>query len=59
MESKIYFSVKWKKYYPVGTIPKSNRKSVERGKLDTPNIQVHVRAPSWLITNIIHMCHED
>jgi hypothetical protein len=29
--------MKAKKYHTVGTIPKFNRKIVERGQLDTPN----------------------
>ena len=37
------------KYYTVGKIvPKSNRKLVERGQLDTSNTQIHNRAPSWI-----------
>ena len=32
--------MKNKKYHTVGTIPKSNRKIVERGKIDTPNIHI-------------------
>jgi hypothetical protein len=33
MENKIY--------HAVGTFPKSNRKIVERGKIDTPNVEIH------------------
>jgi len=33
--------MKNKKYHTVGTIPKSNIKFVERGKIDTPNTQIH------------------
>jgi len=29
------------KYHTVGTIPKYNRKIVERGKIDTPKTQIH------------------
>ena len=29
------------KYHTVGTIPKSNRKIVERGKIDTFNTQIY------------------
>jgi len=29
------------KYHAVGTAPKYNRKIVERGKIDTPNTQIH------------------
>jgi cell division protein FtsL len=39
--------IKWrnKKYPTVGTIPKSNRKIVERGKMDTPQ---HTGPPTFL-----------
>jgi hypothetical protein len=30
-----------KKYHTVGTDPKSNRKIAERGKINTPNTQMH------------------
>jgi hypothetical protein len=33
--------MKNKKYHTVETIPKLNIKIVERGKIDTPNIQKH------------------
>jgi hypothetical protein len=33
--------MKKKKYHTVGKIPKSNFKIVERGKIDTPNLQIH------------------
>ena len=33
--------MKNKKYHTVGTIPKSNIKIIERGKIDTTNIQIH------------------
>jgi len=33
--------IKSKKYYTVGIVPKSNRKIVERGKIDTPDTQKH------------------
>jgi hypothetical protein len=32
---------KTKNYYTVGTFPKSNRKIIERGKIDTPYTQIH------------------
>jgi hypothetical protein len=32
-----------KKYYTVGTVPKSNTEIVQRGKIDTPNTQIHRR----------------
>ena len=41
---KSYYSliiyVKIKQDYTVGTVPNSNRKIVERGKIDTPNTQI-------------------
>jgi hypothetical protein len=39
-----------KKYDTVETIPKSNIKMTERGKIDTPNTQIHDRSLSWLGT---------
>jgi len=33
--------MKSKKYHTVGIVPKSNRKIVERGKIDTPDTQKH------------------
>ena len=36
-----YWNEKQKKYYTVATIPKSKRKIVERGKIDTPNTEIH------------------
>jgi len=33
--------MKNKKYHTVGTILRSNIKIVERGKIDTPNTQIH------------------
>ena len=41
---------KTKKYHTVGIIPKSNIKIVERGKIVTPNTQIHDRSLSWLDT---------
>ena len=41
---------KTKQYRTVGTIPKSKRKFVERGKIDTPNTQIHDHSHSWLGT---------
>ena len=37
------------------TIAKSNRKIVERGKIDTPNSQIHDRSISWFgtVTSVI------
>ena len=34
----------------VETVPKSNRKIIETGKIDTPNTQIHDCSPSWLGT---------
>jgi len=31
----------------IGTVPKSNRKPVERGKMDTPNTIIYDRPLSW------------
>jgi hypothetical protein len=42
--------MKTKKYHTVGTIPKSDIKIVERGKMDTPNTEMHNRSLSWLDT---------
>ena len=42
--------IKNKKYHTVGTIPKSNIKIVERGKMYTPNIKIHDRPLSCLGT---------
>jgi len=41
-------NMKKQKYHTVRTVPKSNRKIVESGKIDTPNI--HDRSLSWLGT---------
>jgi hypothetical protein len=42
--------MKTKKYHTVGTIHKSDIKIVERGKMDTPNTEMHNRSLSWLDT---------
>jgi hypothetical protein len=34
----------------VGTVPKSNRKIIERDKIDISNAQIHDRAFSFLVT---------
>ena len=39
-----------KKYQSVGTVPTSNGKIVERGKIDTPTQHIHDRSLSWLRT---------
>ena len=36
-----------RKYHTVRTVPKSTRKIVERGKIDTTNTQIHDHSPSW------------
>jgi len=33
--------MKYKKYHTVGKVPKSNKKFVERGRIDIPNTQQH------------------
>ena len=41
-----------KKYLTFGTVPKSKRTIVEKGKIDTPNSQIHDRRSlSWLGTD--------
>jgi hypothetical protein len=40
--------MKNKKYHTVRTLPKSKVKIVERGKMDTPNTQIHDGSLSWL-----------
>jgi len=44
--------MKNEKYHIVGTVPKSYRKIVERGKIGTPNPQIHQHFSllSWLGT---------
>jgi hypothetical protein len=37
--------MKNKKYHTVGTVPKSNKKIVERGKLDSHSTQIHNPIP--------------
>jgi len=41
-----------KKYHTVGIL-KSNIKIVEKGKVDTPNTQIHDRTLSWLCTDTL------
>ena len=41
---------KKKKYYTVGTVPKSNRKIVKRDKIDIPITQIHDHPLLWLGT---------
>ena len=45
--------MKNKKYHTVETIPKLNIKIVERGKIDTPNTQIHDPSLSWLGTGTL------
>ena len=45
--------MKAKKYHTVGTIPKFNRKIVERGQIDNPNTQIHDLSLSWLGTGTL------
>ena len=44
---KIIF-LKQKKNGIIETVPKSNRKNVEKGKIDAINRQIHNRSHSWL-----------
>ena len=39
----LYHNKNKKRYHAVGTVPKSNRKMVQRCKIDTPNTQIHAR----------------
>jgi hypothetical protein len=39
--------MKQKKYHTVGTIPKSNIKIAEKGKIDTPNTKIHEYSLYW------------
>jgi len=41
-----------KKLNIVGTVSKSNRKLVERGKIDTPNSEIHEGPLTWTVTSI-------
>ena len=40
--------MKNEKYHIIGTVPKFKIKIVERGKMDTPNMQISARSVSWL-----------
>jgi hypothetical protein len=42
--------VKNKKYHTVRTVRKSNRKILERRKIDTPSTQIYDQSLSWLGT---------
>ena len=53
------YNLRKTKYVTIGTIPKSNIEIVERGNIDTTNIQIHYHSLSWLGTgphspNTIH-----
>jgi hypothetical protein len=58
MASTIIQLSKNKTYHNIRTAPKSNRKIVERGKIDTSNTQIHDFSLSWLDTcnTQIHDC---
>jgi hypothetical protein len=43
--------MKNKNYHTVGTFQKSNRKIVERGKIDAPNTQMHGCSLFWRDTD--------
>ena len=43
--------MKNEEYHTVGTIPKSNIKIIERGKIDTHDKQIHDSSHSWLGTS--------
>ena len=45
--------MKHKPCLTVRTIPKSNAEIVKRGKIDTPNRQIHGRALSWFGTGTL------
>ena len=45
-----YWNGSKNKYHTFGTVPKSNRKIVERGKIDTPNTYIHYRSLCWFGT---------
>ena len=45
--------IKNKQYQSVGRIAKSNIKIVERGKMDTPNTQIHDHSLSCLGTGLL------
>ena len=42
--------MKMKKYPTVEAVPNCNRRIVEKGKIDTPNIQLHDWSLFWLST---------
>jgi len=40
--------MKNKPFHTTGTVPRSNIKIIERGKIDIPNILLHHHSLSWL-----------
>ena len=42
--------MKSQKQHIIRTAPKSNTNIVERGRIDTPDTQIHDRSLSWLCT---------
>ena len=44
------YKIKWQtnKYHIIGTVPKSDRKIVDRGKINTPDTIIHDRPLSML-----------
>jgi hypothetical protein len=40
--------MKTNKYHIAGTFPNSNRKILEKGRIDTSNTQMYGRSLSWL-----------
>jgi len=47
------YNEKPKKYYTVGTVPKSNRNVVEIDKIDIPNTHIHDCSITWLSTGTL------
>jgi hypothetical protein len=50
MDKLLCYKLKSKKYHLDGRIPISNIKIAERGKIDTPNTQIHDSSRSGLGT---------
>jgi hypothetical protein len=51
MDKLLCNKIKTKKYHLDGKIPNSNIKIAERGKIDTPNTQIHDSSRSGLGTD--------
>jgi hypothetical protein len=49
--------MKNKQYQSAGTVPKSHRQIVKRGKINTHNTQIHDHSLSWLVTDTSHTEH--